>query len=273
MNAKPAVSIILPAYNASKYISETILSIISQTLSDWELIVVNDGSTDDTSAIVAKFSDPRIIVIEQDNKGVSYSRNVGLSSARGDYITFIDADDTFPEKSLELRVNFLKVNQDVHIVGGWVRIMNSSLTTLKHSKTPNYRGMFLPRLLALDDQIIASICYMIRRDSLRLERFDEEMTHCEDILFWISVASQNNIVYGAVNDYIYNYRVHDESATNIEIAWRNSHLELIKKIRKLRGINYRVTIVFRLKLLLILIKWHIKRKELKNIFELTEMVI
>lgn len=272
MSREPLVTIILPAYNADLYIREAIQSVLDQTYNNWELIVINDGSTDKTGSLVGEFEDQRISLAEQYNSGVSCARNVGLSLAKGEYITFLDADDTFTKKSLEVRVKFLELNQDVQIVGGGVRIMDSALQSMKSTKNPNYQGKLLPRLLALDDQIFSGVCFLIRSDFLISEMFDGCMTHCEDLLFLIRISARKGIIYGSVNEYIYNYRVHDLSATTKEDAWRAGYINLIKKIRKIEGLTYRMTIVIRIKVFFMLTKWHLKRKTFKNIHQLFDIL-
>ena len=273
MNTEPLVTIILPAYNAGNFIDQAVQSVIDQSYTNWELIIINDGSTDGTAAYLGSISHPAIRVIHQQNRGVSAARNAGLSVASGEFVAFLDADDTFPKNSLDVRVKYLMRNQDVQIVGGWVRIMNSTLGMLKYAKKPNYRGRLLPRLLALDNQIFSGICCLIRRDALISEKFDEHMTHCEDLLFLIRISARKGILYGSVNDYIYNYRAHDESATTREDAWRAGFINLIKKIRGVEGITYNMTIVLRFKVIVMLVKWHLKTKTLKNIHQLFALVI
>ena len=269
----PLISIILPAYNSEKYIGEAIQSVINQSIKDWELIVINDGSTDRTSSIVTSFIDPRIIFIEQNNKGVSKSRNIGLLKANGEFITFLDSDDTFPDNSLEVRIKYLHDNKDIHLVGGALRIMNASLNSITDTKNPKYRGTFLPKLLALDEQIYSGICYLARKSILTSEKFDENMTHCEDLLFWIKISMKNKVMYGSVDNYIYNYRVHDKSATRDEYAWRNGYIELIKKIRKFDNLYYRQTIYMQLKISFMLLKWHLKRRKFKDIIQIFKILI
>jgi glycosyltransferase involved in cell wall biosynthesis len=268
----PLVSVILPAYNAEKYICEAIQSVIDQSIPDWELIVINDGSTDRTGAIVTGFKDPRIILIVHNNRGVSFSRNIGISKAKGEFITFLDADDTFPSNSLELRTNYLKLNPDIHIVGGALRIMNAELNKTTETKNPHYRGLFLPRLLALDDQVYSGICYLVRANILSLEKFDEDMTHCEDLLFWIKVSVNKMVLYGSIDSYIYNYRVHHESATRDGAAWRAGYIELMKRVGNLGNLPYRATISMRLKVLFMLIKWHLKRKTCKDFSQVSNIL-
>ncbi|HRF78803.1 MAG TPA: glycosyltransferase [Flavobacteriales bacterium] len=111
----PLVSIIIPAYNAAPYIEQTIRSVLDQTFTDFEVIVVDDGSTDSTADIVSRITDPRISLVRQHNGGVSNARNAGIELARGGIIGFLDADDTFEPKAIEVKVKAL-ASVDV----GWV---------------------------------------------------------------------------------------------------------------------------------------------------------
>jgi len=105
----PQVSIIIPAYNQVKYISDCLDSVIKQTVTDWECIVVNDGSTDNTKNIVLSYIDyyPKIRMIEQSNKGLSWARNAGLRQAKGEYIQFLDSDDAITENKLKVQLDLL----------------------------------------------------------------------------------------------------------------------------------------------------------------------
>jgi len=268
----PMVTVIIPVFNGEKYIAEAIQSVLDQTMADFELIIINDGSTDNTASIIASFGDNRIIYIEQENSGVSAARNMGLEQAKGEFVSFLDADDAFPEESLDVRVKYLMENKDIQIVGGGIRIMNTALEILEDAKTPNYRGLFLPKLLRLDGQVFAGICYLFRRAIIISERFDEGMTHCEDYLFLISIAAKHEVQYGSVCDFIYNYRVHCESASIKEAAWRTGFISLIKKTSRIDGISYGMTIIMRLKVIIMLMKWHIKRRTVKNIHQLFDVV-
>lgn len=103
------VSIVVPAYNAGKYITETIDSVIAQTYTKWELIIVNDGSKDNTPQVLENYSkkDSRISFITKQNTGVSDTRNTGIEKAKGEFIAFLDADDVWLPHNLEKKINFL----------------------------------------------------------------------------------------------------------------------------------------------------------------------
>ena len=104
-------SIIIPAYNAERYISEAIESVINQTYTNWELIIVNDGSTDNTEKIAQSYAqkDSRITYITQENKGVSVARNIGYNASKGDYLGFLDADDYWLPDNLDEKINYFNL--------------------------------------------------------------------------------------------------------------------------------------------------------------------
>ena len=114
MNDKPLISIVVPVYNVEEYVSKCIRSILQQTFKNYELIVVNDGSTDDSLGKLQQFSDNRLKIIDQKNKGLSGARNTGIKHAVGKYITFIDSDDWISNDYLEVMINCAKkYNADI----------------------------------------------------------------------------------------------------------------------------------------------------------------
>lgn len=112
MNENPLVSIITPAYNAGIYLGDTIRSVLAQTYSNFEHIIIDDGSTDNTEEVAKSFSDPRVKYIQQKNSGQSTARNLGITNAKGKYIAFLDADDFFLPEKLSSQVNYLEAHPD-----------------------------------------------------------------------------------------------------------------------------------------------------------------
>lgn len=114
----PKISVIIPAYNAERFIAETIQSVLNQTFQDFELIVLNDGSKDKTPEIVQEFcnKDERVKLINKPNTGVSDTRNMGMRIAQGEYIAFLDADDLYLPTYLEKKFHFLEKNIDYQFV-------------------------------------------------------------------------------------------------------------------------------------------------------------
>ena len=158
----PLVSIIVPVYNAQKGLSRCLESICSQTYQELEIIVLNDGSTDDSLAICEQFraKDPRLVVVDKENEGVSRTRNAGLALAQGDYIQFADSDDVLnPDYTQNLVQAALQHSADLVIAPYWMVIPSNSsktghaLETLQESlgiepeapKTEVHKYGFLPQ--------------------------------------------------------------------------------------------------------------------------------
>lgn len=112
----PKVSVIIPAYNAGTYLAETVRSVLAQTFMDFEVIISDDGSADNTAAVARSFSDPRVRYRHQKNAGVSAARNNGAELATGDYLAFLDADDLFHPKNLEKKVALLEKDATLSLV-------------------------------------------------------------------------------------------------------------------------------------------------------------
>ncbi|MEI7983879.1 MAG: glycosyltransferase family A protein [Bacteroidota bacterium] len=108
MGSPPTLSVLMPVYNGRDYLRAAIDSILAQTYRDFELIIVNDGSTDDSQAIIEQYHDPRIVSLVQVNQGVARSLNNGLEVARGRYVRRHDADDISDPGSFQVQVNFLE---------------------------------------------------------------------------------------------------------------------------------------------------------------------
>jgi teichuronic acid biosynthesis glycosyltransferase TuaG len=114
------VSIVIPAYNAASFIADTLESVKEQTYTDWELIVVNDGSTDNTGEVVTKNNGSSYKLLNQQNAGVSSARNKGLANASGEFIVFFDADDIMSPDFLKTRVDALRQDETIDFAGGLV---------------------------------------------------------------------------------------------------------------------------------------------------------
>jgi glycosyltransferase involved in cell wall biosynthesis len=111
----------MPAYNAEKYIAEAINSVLNQSYPEFELLVINDGSSDQTAKIIRSFFDSRIKYFKQNNQGVSSARNTGLENMKGVYFCFLDADDVMPQDSLKSRLEIFNSNNKIDFVDGKVR--------------------------------------------------------------------------------------------------------------------------------------------------------
>lgn len=123
----PKISVITPAYNCSKYIYQSVLSILRQSYTDYEFIIINDGSSDDTAKIISSFSDKRIVFVNhKNNKGVAVRTNEAIDMAKGEYIAIHDGDDISLDFRFDIEIRILEENKDLFCVGGHAIIINDA---------------------------------------------------------------------------------------------------------------------------------------------------
>lgn len=127
MNRNPKVTVLMPVYNGEKYLKEAINSILTQTFTDFEFLIIDDASTDRTSEILHSYGDPRMrIITNEENLGLTKSLNKGLAVARGEYIARMDADDISLPKRLEVQTKFMESNPEIGVCGSWIKIIGRS---------------------------------------------------------------------------------------------------------------------------------------------------
>jgi glycosyltransferase involved in cell wall biosynthesis len=186
MTTNPTVSVIIPTYNRAGMLTAAIDSVLAQDFTDFELIVVDDGSTDDTLEILTAYGS-RIQVIRQRNQGVSAARNRGIAAASGRFITFLDSDDLWLPGKLTIQIDFLQNTPDALICQTeeiWVRNGVRVNPKERHRK---YSGMIFERSLAL---CLVSPSAVMARPSLfaKFGLFDESLPACEDYDMWLRVS-------------------------------------------------------------------------------------
>lgn len=189
------VSIIMPAFNAEAFIAEAIRSVLGQIYAKWELIIINDGSTDSTKEIVATFTDQRIFYKEQSNRGVSVARNVGLSMMKGDFLCFLDADDVLTPNSLIDRLKIFNKRSEVSFVDGEVLVTGSDLNDLKYKWVPSFKGNATNELIRIRETCFVTISWMIRRSALKDTYFNTGLKHAEDLLFLAEISRNGQYDY------------------------------------------------------------------------------
>jgi glycosyltransferase involved in cell wall biosynthesis len=190
----PKVSVYIPIYNYGRFLAEAIQSVLDQTFQDWELIVVDDGSTDNTREVVDAFQDPRIHYIYQENQGNPAARNTALRLVKGEYVACLDADDVwFPEK-LEKQVAQLdSLPPTVGLVYGDVYLFSnddgSIIGRFLQGRTPP-RGRVFRELLDIDGWFISDTASLIRREVFdRVGLYDPSVLTYEDWMMWVRIAS------------------------------------------------------------------------------------
>jgi glycosyltransferase involved in cell wall biosynthesis len=224
------VSIILPVFNQGTYLPISIDSVIKQNWTNWELIIINDGSNDESEKIILNYKDPRIIYIYQENQGVSKARNAGLKVMNGDFFCFLDADDLLPPGSLENRLKVFKGTPENMYVDGKVKVFDEFLKTKISTWEPSYRGLPFNELVSLSGKCFFGPTWMIRRDKNKQYHFNEHISHGEDLLFYIEQAIENGR-YDYCEDCILHYRKGNKSAMKNLMGLENGYLSIYKILK------------------------------------------
>lgn len=206
----PKVSVIMPAYNAEKYIAEAIDSILCQTFRDFEFIILNDCSKDRTEEIILSYKDDRIVYLKNEqNMGVAATLNKGLAAAKGEYIARMDADDISMPERFERQVNYLDANENTVVLGTLVQIFDEQGNTRQGGYQASPEQMKIDLLF---DSALAHPSVMMRRDViLTLGGYDREYEGMEDYELWCRVAAEYDIAI--YPELLLRYRIHSAQVT------------------------------------------------------------
>lgn len=189
----PEVSIIIPAYNRAEFLQKAIQSILDQTYTDYELIIIDDGSTDETQQVLEPFGGKTRIFFQK-NQGVSAARNFGIRQADGLYISFLDSDDQWTRKKLQLQMELLERNPDVKVCYTdeiWIR---NGVRVNRKKRHQKYSGWFLDKMLPLC--LISPSSVLIHREIFdAVGIFDETLEVCEDYDLWLRINVRYPITF------------------------------------------------------------------------------
>jgi len=203
-NHRPCVSVVMSVYNCAKYIQGSIESIIKQTFTDWEFVIIDDGSNDGTSMLLERFcNDPRIKVIRQDNLGLTKSLNIGLKIAQGKYIARQDADDvSFPAR-IAKQVDFLDSKPDFGLVGTWAEWTDENDTCLQILDYPTMDN-------DIQETLMKKCCFTHGSVVMRKSAVDDVGGYCEDFFLaqdydlWLRIAEKFKVAN--LSEVLYKYR-------------------------------------------------------------------
>ncbi|MBV6406281.1 MAG: hypothetical protein GFGODING_03066 [Flavobacteriales bacterium] len=203
-SSQPLVSIIMPAYNAEPFIGQAIASVIAQTHSHWELIIVDDGSTDRTGALIDAFVDVRIIRYHKPNGGIGSARNMGLAAARGEYLCFLDADDMLPPRSIASRVELLEADPGLGIADGRVLYVNGTMDRVLRTFEPRPVDDPFAEMVTFSGRCFMGLSWMFRRSHCVDLRFEERISHAEDLFYCMNYAHDQR--YAFTQEEVLHYR-------------------------------------------------------------------
>lgn len=228
----PLVSIIIPVYNAAKYLDQTIQSVLDQTYINWELILINDGSPDNSNEVISKYlSNPKLKYFEKQNGGVSTARNLGIAHAQGKYIAFLDADDAWLPLNLELKINCLQENNLDWVFSDMLQadenLENQSLAPVGQSEN------FLDNILAWQGEVIPGpASNLIVKTTCFKEglKFDPTFSTAADQDFTLCLSEKYK---GArIPEALWVYRVLPGSMSKNIAVMERDHIGVFKKAAK-----------------------------------------
>ena len=233
------VSILLPVYNGETYLAESLDSVLAQTYQNWELVIINDGSTDGTESLISKYQDKRIRYLPNDgNKGIIFSLNRGLRESNGAYIARLDADDIALPHRLEKQVRFLSENPDYAMCGSYFQTIDSNGRFLKNVRFPaNNRDAQSYLLL---HNCFCHSAIMMRTSIAKELKYDEKFQVCEDYDLWYRISRSGKILN--LPEFTTLYRVHDNNMSTRKSEIMFAHVNKINiRILDDLGIEYSKT--------------------------------
>ena len=244
MNKTPQISVIMPVYNGEKYLREALESILNQTFKDFEFIIINDGSTDKTLETIQSFTDPRIKLITQENRGIIYSLNKGITESRGKYIARMDADDISLPERLEKEYRFLEQNPNYGIVGTTFLIIN------KNNQVIGVNAVLLENE-DLEKEIIIETTFghgtvMMRKSVLdTVGYYNPKALHAEDFDLWTRFAEKSKMAN--LSEVLYLWRDNPQGISRTKNLTQSKNAQKIQEIQiyKFANLNRQKIINFK----------------------------
>ncbi len=235
----------MPVYNGEYYLREAIESILNQTFTDFEVLIINDGSTDNTQKIVDSYSDPRIVRIKNEkNIGITISLNRGLAAARGKFIARMDADDISLPNRLEKQVSFLEKNKEVGVLSSSVQIIDAlgmPVTNLNFPETHVLIKWFLCFYCPL-----VHPAAMLRRTVLNFNSYRESRKHAQDYDLWTRLIWNTKVAN--LPDVLLQLRKHDKniSVSHLREQMKNSAAISQQMINRVLDAHINLNIIYTL---------------------------
>lgn len=229
MENQPLISVITPAYNAARFIGETIESVQKQTYSNWEMIIVDDCSTDDTVQIVESYQekDPRIRLYKlEKNSGSAVARNTAMEQAKGRYIAFLDSDDRWLPEKLEKQLQFMQEKDIAFSFTTYVRMLEDGTRTRAYSNTPEVVGY--------DDLmkrcVIGCLTVMLDREKIGHLKMVNIRTR-QDYVYWLTITKKGFLAYG-LPEVLAEYRLVENSISSNKLKAAKRNWYVFRKIEK-----------------------------------------
>lgn len=215
----PKITVLMPVFNGEKYINQAVDSILNQTSKDFEFLIINDGSSDNTAEILRNYNDHRIRIIHNEkNIGLTRSLNKGIKLSQGEYIARMDADDISLPTRLERQVKFLQENMKIALLGTFSHLIDDKGRIIGGLYKPTDYHIIKKDLKHINSFVHGSV--MIRKEPLlTIGKYDVFFKRAQDYDLWLRLSQEHPVVN--LPEYLYKHRIHNES---IEIKYRKEQI-------------------------------------------------
>jgi glycosyltransferase involved in cell wall biosynthesis len=228
----PRISIVIPAHNCETTITKTIDSVLKQSFTDFELIVIDDGSQDKTLEVVSKINDPRIKVLSYPKAGANVSRNRGLALAQGNFISFLDADDIWSPDKLASQIQALENDSNAKVAYSWTDYIDDNDKFLLAGTHITANAEVYEQLLITNFLESGSNPLICKETILTLGGFDESLTAAQDWDMWLRLANKYNFVCIPQSQIL--YRIRANSLSSNLARQEKVCLDVLKKAYQIR---------------------------------------
>lgn len=230
--SSPLVTVLMPVRDGEKFLAEAIESILAQTFTDFEFLIIDDGSMDSSRTIILGYDDPRIrLLVNDSNVGVTQTLNRGIQEARGRYVARMDADDASLRERLERQVAHLEANPDCALVTSFAEIIGDDSERVGELCS-DFSPQELDRKLQLRNRVIHG-AVMMRTDVVRrLGAYDETMRRSQDYDLWLRISDEHAI--HTLREFLYSWRKHDQGISSAHADEQDRYAELARDAALLR---------------------------------------
>ncbi|MBT7823158.1 MAG: glycosyltransferase [Candidatus Marinimicrobia bacterium] len=239
--AEPKISVVMPVYNSSHFLKDSINSILTQSFSNFEFIIINDGSTDNSLELINSFQhkDERIIVINQKHQGITKSLNTGIQICQGEFIVRMDADDIAFDTRLKQQLDFIKKHPDIDIVGSQIVVINEKNKIIKEIKNLPLDDTLIKWDLIFGTPLLHPTLLIRKTVFNKFGIFNDQFAYGQDLLMWRRIAK--NIKFANLPDKLMKIR-HSETSYEVDKVKCQKSIRistLNQYLKNVCGINFR----------------------------------
>lgn len=216
---QPTVTVVMPVYNTARYVEDAIDSVLAQSFSDFELLIIDDAGSDNSIELCRNYDDPRIRIISQSNRGLAGARNTGIRYATGQFIAFIDSDDLWEREKLHTHVAHLRSRPNVGVSYSGSQLIDDDGRPLRIVQSPKLRNIRTEDIFMRNPigngsapvvrrHVLLDIAFL-NEDSGEMDYFDQSFRQSEDIECWMRIALTSNWKFEGVRGTLTHYRINE----------------------------------------------------------------